>query len=163
MSRQMHLTRFGLCMAILASVTSGACTLVYRRDVQVVPTIGGNDECSTVSAQTRSRLGGILGDIAQRHGMVPCPSLISLKPEIGRICTPWRGINYTLTIRATQLDNGFLIELQEPDTTAVFKARESNRARTIWNDLLARLHAEWPGCVSDEMKPEKYSSEDRKD
>ena len=150
-------------MAILASVTSAACTLVYRRDVQVVRKIGGNDDCSTVSAQTRSRLGDILGDIAKRHGMVPCPSLISLKPEIGRICTPWKGINYTLTIRATQLDGGFLIELQEPDTLAIFKASESNRARTIWNDLLARLYAEWPGCVSDGMKPENISSEDRKD
>ena len=145
----MHLKRSILCVAILASATSCTWSPVYRRDAQIVPIIDVNDEPSTVLVQTRARLRDIIGHVAERHGMESCPSLIGRKREVAKYCTTNEGMLYMLTIRATELDGAFLIRIEEPDTTAFFKARESKRFRTIWNDLLLRLRAEWPGCVSE--------------
>ena len=113
MSRQMYLTRLVLCMALLVSVPS--CTLVYQRNARLVPTIAANDDASSVSTQTRSRLGDILGDIAERYGMVPCPSFLHRKREVARYCTPNEGVTYMLTIRADQLNGVFLVEIEEGD------------------------------------------------
>jgi hypothetical protein len=147
MSRQMYITRLVLCVALLVSVPS--CTPVYQRNAWLVPTVAANDDASIVSAQTRSRLGDVLGEIAERYGMVSCPSFLHRKREVTRYCTPNEGVSYMLTIRADQLNGVFLIEIEEGDPGALFKARESDRVRIIWNDLLLRLDAEWPGCVSE--------------
>jgi hypothetical protein len=150
MSRQMHLTRLVLCLALLVSVASCTWSPVYQRSARLVPTIATNGEGSTVSAQTRSRLGDLLGDIAKRYEMVPCPTFLGRKREVSRYCTSNEGIHYMLTLHVTQLNGVFLIEIEEPDSTAFFKAKQSDRLRTIWSDLLLRLHAEWPGCVSEQ-------------
>lgn len=136
-----------LAAAIAMAVTSCSWSPVFQRNL-VLPAAG--PPCEVLAADTdrlRTSLARIMDDVAERNGLEPCPSLIDRKREVHRVCTPWAGVHYTLSLTARQTNGTFRIELEEPDHGAFFRASESERARIIWNDLIRRLQEEFPDCV----------------
>lgn len=130
-------------------------TPIYKRQTMLIPMIPDKVDRTTILSETRSLLANVLDNIAEQNNLQDCRFSLANRKIIAEYCTPNVGVNYMLRVRATQLIDRFEIVVEEPDTTAFFKAKESNRLRKVWNELLTQLDEKWPGRV-------KHSCEDGK-
>ncbi len=138
--------RLILLFSSLLFITS-CWTPVYKRETILVPIIPDMVGSSTILSQTRSWLVDALANIAEDNELVDCRFSLASRQNIAEYCSPNVGVNYMLTLRAIELTDRFKIIVEDPDVTAFFKAKESERLRSIWNELIMQLDARWPGRV----------------
>lgn len=141
-------------LCVLACISMTSCTPVFERGAQIVPLISVNSEHPTDSARIRGRLKAVLYEVAEQHGMRPCPGwwgpgTAGPKSRVAAYYLPPEGVTMRLLIGAFQTDSKFWIGVSEGDPGSLLIADESDRFRLIWNDLFVRLNEEFPGWVSE--------------
>jgi hypothetical protein len=124
-------------------------TPIFTNRVQIAP---GNNHIP--AALVHAKLSKMLQEFAGQHGLERCPSFWKRKSESERFCQPRSGTHYGISIELKQKNGTLLLELNEPDITALIEAKESERAAKIWKDLMEKLRKEFPDYVIQDNRME---------
>lgn len=140
------LSTFVVITIMFVSTTSCSWTPVFTHKINIQPTIEGHFQSEVISPQTRLKLENIIREVAEDHGLKFCPvypKILTPKSEIASYCMPDEGV-LTLWLNAKQHGSKFSIIVSDVDRLSLFIASESERLRTILNDLLQRLNKDLP-------------------